>query len=397
VTALPAMPEVRQQIAISDGAVKRPTAAAVLFAVALGVVAAACGPMIEAAPFPVRPDSVRPADLLGPYDGIVVDADSDRAIAGATVAASWAFERGIGLHAPAGAREVLVETGADGRFTVPRLDEFPSGTSARVRRFTLIVYHRGHVAWRNDRLFPSRASRRDFSQRGSRVRLERWQPTFRHSEHVVFLGGGAKVRDVASWELQAAALELEGRQVAGRVDAPGAPATTATPLDIARLLTDEEIRAVTGFVGKFEDGKLTDLPTTEFYDSRHFRAAGKPENYDVGLRVWRLGTAAAEVQFKKLMSTLPDARITDEVGDTSFRAKSGGIAGLVYLVRDRGIVVSMNCGAAQCTEPNQLTKLAKLVESRLAELPPEAGQEPPPSAKPQEEQEEQKKQEEKQP
>ena len=110
---------------------------------------------------------------------------------------------------------------------------------------------------------------------------------------------------MASWELQAAALELEGRQASGRADAAGAPATTATPLDIARLLTDEEIRAVTGFVGKFEDGKLTDLPTTEFYDSRHFRAAGKPESYDVGLRVWRLGTAAAEVQFKKLMSTLP--------------------------------------------------------------------------------------------
>jgi len=390
VTALPAMPEVRQQIAISDGAVKRPTAAAVLFAVVLAAVTGACGPLIEAAPFPVRPDSVRPADLLGPYDGIVVDSDSDRPIAGATVAASWAFERGIGLRAPAGAREVVVETGADGRFVVPRLDDLPSGTSARVRRFTLIVYHRGHVAWRNDRLFPSRTSRRDFSQRGSRVRLERWQPTFRHAEHVVFLGGGAKVRDVASWELQAAALELEGRQAGGRADAAGAPATTATPLDISRLLTDEEIRAVTGFVGKFEDGRLTDLPTTEFYDSRHFRAAGKPESYDVGLRVWRLGTAAAEVQFKKLMSTLPDAKTTDEVGDTSFRAKSGGIAGLIYLVRDRGIVVSMTCGSAQCTEPNQLTKLAKLVESRLAELPPEAGQEPPPSAKPQDESEEKK-------
>jgi len=388
VTALPAMPEVRQQIAISDGAVKRPTAAAVFFAVVLAAVTGACGPLIEAAPFPVRPDSVRPADLLGPYDGIVVDSDSDRPIAGATVAASWAFERGIGLHAPAGAREVVVETGADGRFAVPRLDDLPSGTSARVRRFTLIVYHRGHVAWRNDRLFPSRASRRDFSQRGSRVRLERWQPTFRHAEHVVFLGGGAKVRDVASWELQAAALELEGRQAGKGADAAGAPASTATPLDISRLLTDEEIRAVTGFVGKFEDGRLTDLPTTEFYDSRHFRAAGKPESYDVGLRVWRLGTAAAEVQFKKLMSTLPDAKTTDEVGDTSFRAKSGGIAGLVYLVRDRGIVVSMNCGSGQCTEPNQLTKLAKLVESRLSELPPEAGQEPPPSAKPQDESEE---------
>ena len=43
----------------------------------------------------------------------------------------------------------------------------------------------------------------------------------------------------------------------------------------------------------------------------------------MGLRVWRLGTAAAEVQYRKLMSTLPGAKATDEVGDASFRAKSG--------------------------------------------------------------------------
>jgi hypothetical protein len=150
-------------------------------------------------------------------------------------------------------------------------------------------------------------------------------------------------------------------------------ATTVTPLDISKLLSDDEIRGVTGYVGKFEDGKLTDLPTTEFYDSRHYKAAGKPESYDVGLRVWRLGTAAAEVQYRKLQSTLPEAKTTDEVGDSSFRARSGGIAALVYLVRERGVVVSMTCGGAQCTEPGQLVKLAKLVESRLPELPPERG------------------------
>ena len=43
--------------------------AAVVLAAARGV--AGCGPLVEPAPFAVRPDSVRPADLLGPYDGIV--------------------------------------------------------------------------------------------------------------------------------------------------------------------------------------------------------------------------------------------------------------------------------------------------------------------------------------
>ena len=31
----------------------------------------------------------------------------------------------------------------------------------------------------------------------------------------------------------------------------------------------------------------------------------------------------------------------------------------------------MTCGGSQCTEPGQLVKLAKLVESKLPELPPE--------------------------
>ena len=341
--------------------------------VAATILAAGCGPMIDKASFPVRPDSVRPADLLGPYDGQVVDVDSDRPIAGALVAGYWAFERGIGFHAPAGAREVVVETGADGRYTIPALTDLPEGASARVRRFTLIVYHRGHVAWRSDRLFPGRERRRDFTQRGARVRLERWQSQYAHGEHAVFIGGGPRVQKAAAWELQAAALELDGEHVAFRPQpetAPTpAPATTTVPLDVSHLLSDDEIRGVTGYVGKFEDGKLTDLPTTEFYDSRHFKAVGKPESFDVGLRVWRLGPAAAEVQYGKLMKALPDARTTDEVGDASFRAKSGGIAGLVYLVRERGVVVSMTCGASQSPEPGQLAKLAKLVESRLPELP----------------------------
>jgi hypothetical protein len=348
----------------------------------LAALAAGCGPLVERAPFAVRPDSVRPADLLGPYDGIVLDADSDRPVAGATVSASWGFENGIGFHAPSGSREVVVQTGADGRYTIPRLDDLPEGASTRIRRFTLVIYHRGHVGWRSDRIFPGHAIRRDFSQRGNRVRLERWQPAFRHATHLVFLGGGAKIRLAAAWELQSAALELEGERVPAEHAKPeGAPATTALALlDVSKLLSDEEIRAVTGYVGKFEDGKLTDLPTTEFYDSRHFKALGKPESFDVGVRVWRLGPAASEVQYNKLMSTLPGAHATDEVGDASFRAQSGEIGGLVFLVRERGVVVSMTCGNGQCTEPAQLAKLAKLVESHLPELPPEQPRLAPPPA-----------------
>ncbi|HET6147441.1 MAG TPA: hypothetical protein VFH68_07885 [Polyangia bacterium] len=352
----------------------------------LAVLLAACGPMVEKAPFPVRPDSVRAADLLGPYDGIVVDADTERPIAGALVAASWAFERGVGFQAPLAAQEVVTETGADGRYQIPRLESLPSGLSTRVRRFTIIVYHRGHVGWRSDRRFPGRLPRRDFSQRGNRVRLEKWLPTLAHAEHLLFLGGGSRIRTAAAWEAQTAVVELEGERgapISGRPsELPGAPGTQAIPgkaavaqLDVAHLLTDDEIRGVTGYVGKFEDGKLSDLPTTEFYDSRHFKASGKPESFDVGLRVWRLGSAAAEVQYGKLLGELPGAKAVDEVGDASLRARAGAVSGLAFLVRERGAVVSITCGTSQCTEPGMLLRLAKLVESRLPDL--QAPAEPP--------------------
>src|SRR3954468_2633257 len=195
--------------------------------------------MVESAHFTVRPDSIRPADLLGPYDGIVIDADSERPLAGALVAASWAFERGIGMHAPLAAHEVVVETGTDGRYAIPRLDELPSGLSTRVRRFTLIVYDRGYAGWRSAYRFPGRDTRRDFSQRGNRVRLDKWQPTYQHGEHLVFLGGGPRVRAAAAWELQAAALELDGERVAPGKDKEdqggegGGLATTVKPLHVS--------------------------------------------------------------------------------------------------------------------------------------------------------------------
>jgi hypothetical protein len=324
--------------------------------------------MVERPRFPSRPDSVRPADLLGPYDGKVLDAETDRPIGGATVAASWAFERGIGVPGPVDAEEVVVQTGADGRYAIPPLDRLPSGLSARVRRFTLIVYQRGFVAWRSDRRFPGREARRDFSQRGNVARLERWQPTFTHAQHLVFLGGGGKIREAAAWEAQQASQDIEG-ETTGRTSLEAEATRLATALDIENLLTDDEIRGVTGYVGAFEKERLPDLPTTEFYDSRHFKAANRPESFDVGLRVWRLGVAAAEAQYQKLRRELPKAEVTDEIGDASFRARAGEIAGLAFLVRERGVVVSLTCGSGQCTDPAQLATIGKLVESRLSDLP----------------------------
>jgi hypothetical protein len=342
----------------------------------MGLVAllgASCGPIVERAPFSYRPDTLTPGDLLGPFDGTVVDAETDRPISGAVVAASWAFERGVGLTGPAEATEVVAETGADGRYRIPALRSLPTGPSMRVRRFTLIVYRRGYVGWRSDRRFPDGRIRRDFSQRSGQVRLEKWREGLFYHRHLVFLGGGAAIRAAAQWELQPASLELEGVaptvSTAESLEAHGPTPAEVAPLDAGTLLSENEVRGVTGYAGAFEISKLVDLPTTEFYDSRHFKAQGQPESYDVGLRVWRLGEAGAEEQYRKLLAELPGAQRTDEIGDASLRARAGDVLGLVFLARGRGVVISLTCGINQCSEPAQLIRLGKLVESHLGDLP----------------------------
>jgi hypothetical protein len=337
---------------------------------------AGCAPIVDRASFPDRPDSLRPGDLLGPFDGLVLDSETERPVAGATVAASWAFERGIGLTGPLGSREVVVETGADGRYRIPELDDLPGGGSTRVRRFTLIVYHRGHIGWRSDRRFPDGKARRDFSQRGNRVRLEKWQPAMQHHRHLVFLGGGDAVRTAAAWEVQPASLELEGGAPGAAGLAGTGPEAGPKKLDTTALLSEDEVRGVTGYAGKFQIGKLTDLATTEFYDSRHFKAEGKTEAFDVALRVWLLGQAGAEAQYRKLLGELPGAKVADEIGDSSLRAKTAEVTGVAFLLRDRGAVVSVTCGVSQCTDPEMVLRLAKLVESHLGELPAIPGAEP---------------------
>ena len=349
--------------------------------IGLILIAAGCGPLVERAPFSYRPDTMAPGDLLGPFEGTVVDAETDRPIAGAVVAGSWAFERGTGLTGPAGAVEVATETGADGRYRVSALDPLPAGASMRVRRFTLIVYQKGYIGWRSDRRFPEGTVRRDFSQRSNRVRLEKWRDGLLHHQHVVFLGGGASVRSALVSEAQAGAMELEGQRPTTTPE--GAPVPGASPLlDATPLLSEDEVRGVTGYVGEFEVGRLGDLPRTEFYDSRHFKARGQPERFDVALRVWRLPSAGAEAQFRKLLGELPGATPGAEVGDASLRARTEDLLGMAFLLRERGIVASLSCGMAQCTEPSLVLRLAKLVESHVPELVTPSPSDPSPPAAP---------------
>jgi hypothetical protein len=336
----------------------------------LAVLVSSCGPVVENAPFAARPDTLRPGDLLGPFDGVVVDGETDRPLAGAVVAGSWAFERGIGLQGPAAALEAATETGADGRYRLNIPADLPRGEGVRLRRFTLIVYRRGYVTWRSDSSFPTGEPRHDFAQRANRVRLEKWQASMSHYRHLVFLGGGPAIRTAAAWEVQPAGLELDGASPATASEhaAETARASSSVSLDISPLLSEDEVRGVTGYAGKFEVGKLADRATSDVYDSRHFKAKDKPETHDVGLRVWAIGAEAAEAQFRKLLGDLPSAVATEEMGDASLRARGGDVTGFAFLLREKGVVMQLSCGLAQCSEPSMVLRLAKLAESHLPEV-----------------------------
>ncbi|MGD0836486.1 MAG: hypothetical protein ABSB49_07570 [Polyangia bacterium] len=329
-----------------------------------------CGPVIGTAPFAAGPDTLIPGDLLGPFDGVVVDAETERPVSGATVFASWAFERGIGLRGPAGTREATVETTADGRYQIKSPDDVPTGGSMRLRRFTIVVYRRGYVGYRSD--FKLKGEKRhDFSQHANIVRLVKWQPSFDHRKHLAFLGTGQAITRAAAWEAGPASLEGSGLPPAVTAETPGEPGRALPQhalLDVGPLLSADEVKGVTGFAGDFEVGRLLDRVRSDVYDSKHFTAKGKAEAYDVAIRVWAPGPASSELEFARLLRELPAAMPTEELGDRSARARGGDVLGLAFLVRERGLVVQISCGRLQCTDAGMVLRLGKLVESHLAEL-----------------------------
>ena len=113
---------------------------------------------------------------------------------------------------------------------------------------------------------------------------------------------------------------------------------------------------------------MQDLPTTEFYDSLHFKAVGKPETYDVGVRLWRLGVSGAIDQYRKLAQDVPGARPTRFIGDASLEAEDDDSLALAFVDRAQGTVVSVTCGRAQCTDKDMVLRIAKLIESRFDAL-----------------------------
>ena len=236
-----------------------------------------CGPMIEAAPFPVAArfrTPRRPAGALRRRRGGRRFRPPDRGGDGLRVVG--VRERHRLPRAGRRARVAGRERAPTAATRCPRLDDLPSGrVGARP------ALHLDRLPPRPRRLAqrpavpqPRVASRLQSARQPHPPGALAAHIPPRRARRVPGRGRqGARRRRRGSCRPPRSS--SRGGRSPGAGTSPAVRATTATPLDIAKLLTDDEIRAVTGFVGKFEDGKLTDLPTTEFYDSRHFKAVGQ--------------------------------------------------------------------------------------------------------------------------
>jgi hypothetical protein len=333
--------------------------------------ATACAAVVAQAPFAARNDTVEPGDLAGPFDGRVVDAASGKPIADAIVQASFGFETGRGLTAPAGAVVTTVTSGSDGSYVIDRLSETGSYGGARLQSMTLIIYKRGFVAYRSDRIFDDLRARTDFVQHRNLAKLERMPSGISHVKHVRFVGGAGELKRALGSEVVAASLELySGAPVGG-----GANGEEAASLDAGALLSEAELKATTGYVGALSLEALTDLPASASYGSRHFRAVGKTETYDAAVRVWRLPVTAAEARFAQLLKDVPHATKTDEVGDSSLRGYDGRIVAVAALDRAHGLVIELTCGLDQCRDEEQAVSLLRRMigrAERLGGAPPAA-------------------------
>jgi len=207
----------------------------------------------------------------------------------------------------------------------------------------------------------------DFAQNGNQVLLERWRNELSHARHLRFVGSGTAVAALTSWELADASAELEGKRPQGEDLRPGREGNYVVA---AQLLTEADIKKRTKYDGGFETGPLADEPDTATYSSQHFKALGRPETWDVAIRMWRLDPGKAQDRYEELLEQLPGITEKDEVGSRSFVATEGDIRGVGVLDAPRGVVILLTCGGNQCASTDDASALAKIAYDRLRALLP---------------------------
>jgi len=355
------------------------TMAKVMALVMAGWLEVTCAPLPDRASFVRVPGSVTRGGLSGPFSGRVVDAGTDHPVRGATVYAVWRYEHGVGIGSPAGFRQYRLLTDVDGRYRIPSVKELGdavlqskrvdgalvlvpgmhgSGSNGRLTGFCLLVYKKGYVAYRSDRLFVSGRPRRDFSQYDNAVRLERWTPQLDHRRHLLFVGAVDRLGGAADEEVALVVGKGVGRR----------PHEGQHRLDVAGLLTRDDIETLLSVHMIFDVGRLATLKRTANMDSIHFKAVGKRQTYDLAYRVWRLAPGRLVAFYRKLYQEYPNSRSVDLVGNRSFVAGNATVLAHVFLDRKRSVVVSVTCGVKLCPTHKKLVGVVRLLQERLVRL-----------------------------
>lgn len=336
---------------------------------------AACSPVIRPAPFAGARDQVTDVNLLGPFDGQVIDVATSEPLQGATVVAVWSFDRGDGLIGPYGSQVLETKTDQAGRYRVPRPRVKVHGRHVRLVSFELVVYKRGYVGYRSDALYEG-GGRHDFSLRHNKVELRKWREGDSHARHLLFLSAPVAVAQLSKWERESANLDLYqtlgGASKVVVSDPIGPLETNATAtlelLDASALLLVSDIQLRTGYTDEFATKELQDLARTHFFHGVHLQATGHDETWDIGLRVWKDPPGGLALVQETFEATLPGVSASSEITAQTWVLDGNSVRAVGVLDPEQNVGFLLTCGASQCPDIETAIILAKLAHTRIAQL-----------------------------
>ena len=349
---------------------RRATCAPLLALAAVTLLGGCLGPIVGPAPFRLFPGAARYGELLGPFSGQVVDADSGRPVENALIYCAWGFDRGVKDPGPFAELTQMARSGADGTYAISRPQRLPQGLSTRLARFALLIIRPGYISYHHRWAFErsgGTTARYDFTQHGNTVRLARWSGGLSAAEHLVFMGGPQHLRASAALVAAASGSLRDRLGAQRRPPAPTTAALTSIAAQARSLLVEDDVRAVSGFVGPFDA-----LPLGTNHQAQatwHLRARGKGQRYDVALYLWRLAPGLLERQFETLKQGLAGHTAVSGVGSAAFVVTQGEIRALALVQHSSRCVVLLTCGTGQCATNDQLLLLGRKVANRATHLP----------------------------
>jgi hypothetical protein len=149
---------------------------------------------------------------------------------------------------------------------------------------------------------------------------------------------------------------------------PAKPANLPNPLDVSTVLSADDLAAtLERKLPAFTTERL-DPERTASYDTLHFKATGKPETFDLAIRVWRGSPALIDPKWDDLKASIPGVVKGSKLGTESFAAHEGKIFGHAFIDRPAAIVVLVTCGTGLCRSAAETLAITRLVYDRLDRL-----------------------------